>query len=437
MCRRTVSRVAVLVMISAAATAARGAQGPGPAPVTVAELIRQPWFRKAPPLPKPAGQVIRVMTVEELFRAAEAVKPGGTILVADGRYEMPRTLELRTDDVTLRGESGDRDKVILDGAGSRHGELVGITGCSGVTVADLTIQNIRHNGFKINSDRFATKVTIYNCVIRNIWERGVKGPMVRPEDRAKFRPSDCRILYCLFYNDRPKRFEDDPSDTAANFGGNYVGGIDAMYARRWVISDNVFVGIQGRTRGARGAVFLWHESEDCIVERNVIIDCDSGICLGNSHKPAEIPVHARRCVVRNNFVTRCPEQGILADYTEGCRIVHNTIHDPASRLQRLIRLVHENDGLIVANNLLSGPPMRVETTSRFDAPGNVTRAMPEGFVDARRGDLHLKPQAAADLSDAGADAVELGVGVLGDIDGDTRRTRRPLVGADEPSPGDR
>jgi len=37
---------------------------------------------------------------------------------------------------------------------------------------------------------------------------------------------------------------------------NYVGGIDAMYARQWTICDNVFVGIQGRTRAARGAVFL-------------------------------------------------------------------------------------------------------------------------------------------------------------------------------------
>ena len=60
----------------------------------------QPWFPKAPPLPAPAGQVIRVATVEELFRAAEHVEPGGTILLADGHYLMPRYFELRTDRVT-------------------------------------------------------------------------------------------------------------------------------------------------------------------------------------------------------------------------------------------------------------------------------------------------------------------------------------------------
>ena len=62
--------------------------------------------------------------------------------------------------MTLRGASGNREKVILDGARSRHGELVGITACSGVTIADLTIQNIKWNVFKLNSDSNVQEVTI-------------------------------------------------------------------------------------------------------------------------------------------------------------------------------------------------------------------------------------------------------------------------------------
>ncbi|HUU89783.1 MAG TPA: right-handed parallel beta-helix repeat-containing protein [Phycisphaerae bacterium] len=386
---------------------------------------QQPWFPKAPPLPKPTGQVIRVTTVEELFLAADEVQPGGTILVADGHYMMPRYFELHTDNVTLRSESGRRERVVLDGARSRHGELVGITGCSGVTVADLSIQNVKWNGFKINSDRFATRVTVYNCIIHNVWQRGIKGPAVRADDRARFRPSDCRVQYCLFYNDRPKTFSDDPADTPGNFGGNYVGGMDIMYPRRWTISDNVFIGIQGRTRAARGAVFLWHDAEDCVVERNIIIDCDSGICLGNSHRKPETEIHCTRCVVRNNFVTRCPEQGILADYTRDCRIVHNTIHDPNPRLKRLIRLVHDNEGLVVAGNLLSGPPMRIETTSRIEIRGNVTADLAQAFVGARLGNLHLKHRVPGVV-----DAAQPSADVTRDIDRH-ERDARPDVGAHE------
>jgi lysophospholipase L1-like esterase len=51
---------------------------------------RQPWFPKAPPLPKPKGQVIEVANVPEFIKALDEVKPGGTILLADGSYMMPR-----------------------------------------------------------------------------------------------------------------------------------------------------------------------------------------------------------------------------------------------------------------------------------------------------------------------------------------------------------
>ena len=387
--------------------------------------LRLDWHPKAPPLPAPAGEVIHVKNVDQLFAAAEKIKPGGTITVADGRYVLPRHLELKTDRVTLRGESGHRDAVVLDGGPSSLGELVWVSKSSGVTIADLTIENARWNGFKINSDMGATRLTIHNCVIHNIWQRGIKGPAVPKEKREHERPSDCRIQYCLFFNDRAKQYSDDPADRADNFGGNYVGGIDAMHAKGWTISDNVFCGIQGRTREGRGAIFLWNDTQDCLIERNVIVDCDCGICLGNSSRGPDTVVHCTRCTVRNNFVTRCPENDILADYTQDCKILHNTIHDPASRFGRLIRLVHDNDGLLVANNLLHGPAIRMESKSLMKIENNLTTDATALFRDAARGDLHLK----AALPEGGS------VRRLADVPEDFDRQSRKdptLAGADEP-----
>jgi len=404
----------VLVLLAAGASAAE------PAPVSWPA-----WLPKAPSLPKPAGEVVRAGNVEALFRAVENAKPGLTILVEDGHYLLPRTLNLHTDNLTLRGASGDPQKVVLDGAKSQHGELVAVTGCSGVTIADLTIQNIRHNGFKLNADKLAQRVTIYHCVVHNVWQRGVKSPFVPDDPQERFHPRGVRIQYCLFYNDRPKQFSDDPTDTPQTFGGNYVGGIDAMACRAWTISDNVFIGIRGRTGEARGAVFLWQDSRDCTVERNAIIDCDSGICLGNSSR-SRFPIHCTGCIVRNNFVSRAPENGILADYTRDCKILHNTIHDPKSRLQRLVRLVHDNEGLVVANNLLSGPAMRVETQSKVQSRGNaVVKDMTDRFVDAAGGNLHLRSRPAA-----AALAVDRVPEVGEDIDRQARGPRT-TAGADE------
>ncbi|MFB3785029.1 MAG: right-handed parallel beta-helix repeat-containing protein [bacterium] len=394
------------------------------------EIPNQPWFPQAPALPPPRGEVLRVASVDELFRAADSVPPGGTILIAPGHYFMTRYFEIHTDNVTLRGATGRRDDVILDGARSLHGELVGITACSGVTIADLTIQNIKWNGFKINSDKNVQELTVHNCVIHNIWQRGVKSVKIPETNREIIRPKNCIVQYCLFYNDHPKRFEDDPADTPATFNGNYIGGIDTMYAKGWTIRGNVFLNIQGRTREGRGCVFLWHHAEDCVIEGNIIVNCDVGIALGNSSGigEGESQVHGTRMIVRNNFITNTPESGILADYTRDCLILHNTIHDPDSRLQRLIRVVHDNPGLRVLNNLLSGPPMRVESDSVIEAAGNLQGDFTGDFMDPARGDLHFK-NAASTAIDAGRPLPE----VTDDLDGQPRGPR-PDLGADEFTP---
>jgi hypothetical protein len=385
----------------------------------------QDWFPLAPELSTPYGDIIQVTNVDELFKAVDNAKKGITILLADGFYDMPRYLEIKTDNVTLRGESGHREKVILDGSKSMHGELVGVTKCSGVTIANLTIQNIKWNGFKLNTNTNVQNVTIYNCIIHNIWERGVKAVIVPEEDRENVRPKNFRVQYCLFYNDRQKQFSDDPADTSENFGGNYIGGIDIMYASNWIISDNVFIGIQGRTRSARGAIFIWHESRDCIVERNIIIDCDTGIALGNSFKRPDTPIHCSGFIVRNNFLTRTPENGILADYTKDCRIINNTIHDPDSRLGRLIRIVHDNDGLLVANNIISGPKIRNESESKITFLNNLEQVLTDHFVDPEKGNLHLKDR----VDDVVGKAKPL-TDVIEDIDRKLR-PQNPSIGADE------
>ena len=381
----------------------------------------QGWFAMAPPLPQPQGEVVEVATVEDLVKAIEQAQAGQTILVADGHYLIPRYVEIQANGVTLRGASGQRQRVILDGLRSNHHELLGVRACSGVTIADLTIQNARTNGFKINSETNVQRLTIRNCIIHNIWQRGVKGVKVPQTNRETVRPKNCRIQYCLFYNDRPKRLSDDPADIA---NGNYIAGIDVMYAKDWTISDNVFVGIQGATGEGRGAIFLWFDAQNCAIERNVIIDCDVGLQLGNAHRADNVEYHCVGCIARNNFITRAPEAGIVTVYTKDCKILHNTIHDPHSRLNRLIRTVFTNDGLLVANNLLSGPGMSNESDSKIGFTGNLIKDMTAAFVDPARGNLHLT-QAATEAIDKAVTPDE----VTEDIDRQPRT--RPDIGADE------
>lgn len=391
------------------------------------EIPSQPWFPKAPVYESPISNVLRVSTVDEFMHAVESASPGMKITLQDGIYYLPRYVEITTDNVVLCSLSGNRGKVIIDGSKSIHGELIGFRNCKGVTVSSITIQNIKWNGFKINADDNVQDLTIYNCVIHNIWERGIKSVRVPIENREAIRPKNIRIQYCLFYNDRAKQFSDDAKDTPDTFNGNYVGGIDAMQPKQWVISGNVFVNIQGRTREGRGCVFLWHHAEDCVIERNIIIDCDVGIALGNASGigPNESSVHGTNMIVRNNFITRTPESGIVTDYTKDCQIVNNTIYDPDNRMNRLIRIVHDNAGLAVANNLLSGPGMSVESNDSMKIENNLIGDYASYFVAAESGNLHLKENAV--------DAINQGMvinTVKNDID-EEGKYQQIDIGADE------
>ena len=361
---------------------------PAPTPAPPRPAKGQPLRPAAPPLPEPEGNVVTVDTADRLYAAVTRAQPGTTILLADGRYALSQPLHIRADQVSLRGRSGDRTKVVLDGGG-KLAEAIWLSTCSDVTVANLTIRDVQANGIKLNSDKNVQRLRVYNCEFRNVWQRAIKAVAVPAADRDRLAPQDCRIEYCLFANDRPKKYGDDPNDTPASFGGEYIAGLDLMYATRWVIRDNVFRGINGRTGQGRGAVFLWCDSRECVIERNVIVDCDAGISLGNALHGPKDPPHCISCIVRNNCVTHAPEGGIAALYTKDCKILHNSVCDPTGKIGRGIRVELAADGLLVANNLLAGPKVIINTPSRVETRDNREGINPAVFVDAATGDLHL------------------------------------------------
>lgn len=395
------------------------------------ELPSQDLFPVAPKLDDPSGDVVRVKNVSELVQAVSIIKPGTTILIADGHYEMARSLVIRTDNVTIRSESDDRTKVILDFKNSSQNEGVVIYSKTGFVLASLTVQNVTQNGIKINSDHGVDKVKIYNVVSHNVWQRHIKGPLVPDnEDGSQSWVEDCQIMYCLFYNDRAKILDDDPyeRDNPENFGGNYVGGIDIMSAKGWIISDNVFIGIRGLTGNARGAIFMWHNSYDCTIERNNFINNDSGICLGNSSARGERR-HCTGFMVRNNFITRInANEGIFVGHSRNCQVLNNTIHNPGSG--RLIRIAHANDGLSAIGNIFSGGfyGVNVDETDNvvpITFRNNLHKLSTQDFVDPDNGNLRVK-ETAFNIIDKGP----VNENVTDDIDM-KKRDNKPDYGAHE------
>jgi len=379
------------------------------------------WLPAPPKLePPPAGSIV-VRTTAELERELGRAKANSTILLADGVYETNSILVLRAAGLTLRSASGDPARVAIDAGKCRGGEAIHIH-ADDVTIAEITIRNAKWNGIKLEPERGGHRFRAYGCVFHNIWQRGVKCPLV-PADKSEHNPRDCRVEYCLFVNDRPKEFADDETDTPSTFNGNYIGGIDVKTIAGWTIAVNVFLGIQGRTREGRAAIYLADKCDDCIVERNVVIDCDVGIALGNPSRGGDW-VHCTGCQARNNMIVRCPETGLLAVYTKDCRIVHNTVLEPRSRLGRLVWAHQSNDNLLIAGNLLAGAGPRVEGKGEIKQQANLAvEDAVDFFVDPQRGDLHLR-SAFGRVVDAAKQA-------LAPEDFDRQKRRSLTIGADE------
>jgi hypothetical protein len=91
------------------------------------------------------------------------------------------------------------------------------------------------------------------------------------------------------------------------------------------------------------------------------------------------------------MVANCPETGLLAVYTEDCKLLHNTIWEPKSRLGRLIWAHQKNDRLLVGGNLVIGPRPKLQGEGKIDQVANVVlEGADEFLVDPARGDLHLR-----------------------------------------------
>ncbi|MCF7972262.1 MAG: right-handed parallel beta-helix repeat-containing protein [Phycisphaerae bacterium] len=362
------------------------------------------WFPKAEPLPAPAGEVISVATVNELFTAIEQVGPGGTILMADGSYRLPRVIRLVDKrDITLRSVSGDPASVVLSGRGwdseAEGDDILHIAHSEGVTIADLTLSDCRSYGIKVEAENAPRDIHIYNCRFRDIGVRAIKGSAGQdPEVRAV----NGSVRYCQFENTRVP-----PEDWL--FGGDYIAAIDMMALDHWTFSDNTFRNIKGRHGGARAAIFIWVRSRHVTVERNLMVNCDRGVAFGNpGQSTANIGgkalVYVSDAMIRNNFIAGGPDCGIELWYAQHIQVYNNSIWRPEQNWGRGIRIGTGTRDTHIANNLVHGEIRLEGGEARLNH--NLCARLDSYFTDPGTGDLSLTA-AATGAIDQGVTLVEV------------------------------
>lgn len=354
-----------------------------------------------------------VSTATELAAAIAAANSGGDklILLNDGTYTLSEMLWVAADAVTVKSVSQNRNNVIIEGngMGGYPTHIFNVAG-SHFTVQDVTLRSVSEHAIQLQID--VDSVTIRNVHILDTGEQMIK---VVYDSANLSLSSDDGIV------------EDSLLEYSAGIGPQYyIGGVDAHNAKNWIVRGNTFKGIRSPSLNvAEFAVHFWSDSENTLVERNLIINCDRGIGFGLGSRG-----HAGG-IVRNNMIYHDSSEmfadvGIALESAPGAQVYNNTVYFDNTYPNAIEYRFASTTGVTITNNLTNKA-----VTQRDGASGtvshNVTTAAGSWFVSPSSGDLHLS-YAVPTVVDQGQTIS----GLIEDFDEDSRPRGSGIdIGADE------
>ena len=366
----------------------------------------------------PTG-VVRVADEPSLARAVRGARSGTTILVAAGRYRLTVTVAIaNVDGLEIRGESGNRDDVVIEGPGLQPvAGQVPLDGfwlgrARGVTVADLTVRDFPRHGVIMNAGTEAPR-------IRNVRFVDAGQQFVKANPDAEGRGIRRGVV------------EDSRFEYTTTSRDSYTNGISAIGAQGWVVRRSWFVNMRGPGGQLGGPALLFRGgARDTLVERNTFVNCQRGVMFGMVDRT---PDDHSGGVIRNNMFHRGAAEGgdvgISLWDAPGARVLHNTVIVSGTYHAAIDYRFADTRGVVIANNLTDAPTWAREG-ARADEQGNFVKAVSAMFVDAARRNLHLLPTAREVIDRAVALPPDMAV--TDDWDGDSRPAGKASdIGADE------
>jgi hypothetical protein len=387
----------------------------------------------APALPPPTGNLVHVSTVSALQSAVSNVSEGTTIMIAPGNFQLTKTLFVRKDNVTIRGEENNCDGTTLIGKGMENTNFGNVphgiwTDAANLKVQNLTIRSVFHHPIQFSPN--ADSPHIYNVRLLDAGEQFIKGS----SGGYGLGVDDGIVEYTIL------EYLTAPPNIDHGGGIGYTNGVDIHGGQNWIIRNNLFRNFHTPDSARHifnPAVLMWNGAQGTVTENNTFIDVDRAVAYGLIDRGVG-PDH-REGIIRNNFVYQRPglfsstrrsqsDGLIIAWDSPNTQIVHNTILTNNNSTDA-IQFRWDTEGS-QANNNLADEGIHSRNGARFTQTGNFLRATSSMFIAPGNANLHLKSTATAAI-----DKVAILTEAPRDIDGHMRpRGVRADIGADEHGP---
>lgn len=269
------------------------------------------------PFNQPHQKIIHVSHGQQLFAALRhANKFGHTqIVLADGMYNVRKTLLIKNDHVTLSSLSANREKVVISGRGMRKTKgvdnLIRVSG-KHFTLEGITLQQAGNHLIQIAGEQDADFPTLRNCVLRDGFEQLLK---VSYNRNTKISSDNGLIDNCEFVY------------TAGIGPQYYIGGIDVHGGHNWIVRRSLFRGIASPgSRVAEHAIHFWNNTKNTLVEDNIIINCDRGIGFGMTNRPNIGGVIQNNLILHSANKHPNADVGIILEESPYTKISNNKIY---------------------------------------------------------------------------------------------------------------
>ena len=397
------------------------------------------------------GRVFESGQLTTLRSVVQRANPGDTILLEEGTYTFAEAgsgdytgLYITKDNITIKGNTDDPSKVILDSNYANHGGQTGLITIAGANakIVDLTVQkSIFH---LIHVVAGGNSVQVHNVNLVDGGQQFLKGS----PGNSKLNGGSVTCSQFVMSNEGRKNVWGYGSGSTSC----YTGGIDTHGANNWIVSDNTFDGIycdnssvrpahgkkaidrdnQNYTGGlAEFAIHMWDSDQGTkhTIERNKIINCARGIGLGLTSTSREYGGIVRNNMIFSKFAGGGEHDvGISIAGVKNTEVYNNTIfYSHSNAYPDAIEYRFDfTTGVQVFNNL-TNKNIKQRNGASATVSNNVINASASYFVDANSGNLHLSSCNISGVTDSGAVNSHLNF----DIDLDQRVSGVSDIGADQ------